>query len=280
MDPRGGADRLSASARGTEMAEHEFFRVERQGAVTTVSINRPERRNALTPEMLITLRQIAESFRGDAETRAVVLRSDCPDFSVGADIGRMAGETPTVAELRRTAENGALLLRAIREIHQPTLCLVRGIATGGGACIPTACDFRFGTPDARIGYGEVKLGINLMWHALPLAIQTLGLARAKRMVMTGELFDAATMLDWGFFEDIVDAAEAEDRVMSVAQHYAALPPVAVQMIKRSANAWAGALDQAVMHADTDQWLLATRTDDFREGVAAFREKRAPEFQGD
>lgn len=262
------------------MADHEFFRVERQGAVTVVSINRPERRNALTPEMLADLRQIAESFRGDAATRAVIIRSDCSDFSVGADIGRMAGEPPTVAELRRTAEGGALLLRAIREIHQPTLCLVRGVATGGGACIPTACDFRFGTPDARIGYGEVKLGINLMWHALPLAIQTVGLARAKRMVMTGDLFDAATMLDWGFFEEIVSEAEVEDRVMALAQHYAALPPVAVQMIKRSANAWAGALDQAVMHADTDQWLLATRTEDFQEGVAAFREKRAPNYRGD
>ena len=262
------------------MAGHEFFRIERQGAVTTVSINRPERRNALAPEMLVSLRQIAESFRGDAETRVVIVRSDGADFSVGADIGRMDGEPPTVAELRRTAENGALLLRAIREIHQPTLCLVRGVATGGGACIPTACDFRFGTPDARVGYGEVKLGINLMWHALPLAIQTVGLARAKRMVMTGELFDAATMLEWGFFDEVISEDEVEDHVLEAARSYAALPPVAVQMIKRSANAWAGALDQAVMHADADQWLLATRTSDFREGVAAFREKRAPDFRGD
>lgn len=262
------------------MIEHESFRIDRHDAITTISINRPERRNALTPEMLVTLRQIAESFRGDAETRVVIVRSDCADFSVGADIGRMDGEAPSVAELRRTAENGALLLRAIREIHQPTLCLVRGVATGGGACIHTACDFRFGTPDARVGYGEVKLGINLMWHALPLAIQTVGLARAKQMVMTGDLFDAATMRNWGFFDAIFSESEAEDRVMAVAQTYAALPPVAVQMIKRSANAWAGALDQAVMHADTDQWLLATRTADFREGVAAFREKRAPDFRGD
>lgn len=262
------------------MAEQAPFRIERHGAVTSVSINRPERRNALTAEMLVALRGIAESFRTDSATRAVIFRSDCADFSVGADITGMGGEPPAVAELRRTAENGALMLRAIREIHQPTLCLVRGVATGGGACIPTACDFRFGLPDARVGYGEVKLGINLMWHALPLAIQAVGLARAKRMVMTGDLFDAATMADWGFFDEVLSPEDAEDHVMAQAQRYAALPPVAVQMIKRSANAWAGALDQAVMHADADQWLLATRTDDFREGVAAFREKRAPQFRGD
>lgn len=262
------------------MSAAPHFRIERRGAVTTVSICRPERRNALTPEMLVELREIAESFRDDAETRAVIIRSDCPDFSVGADIDRMGGEVSSVAQLRRTAGNGALLLRAIREIHQPTLCLIRGVATGGGACIPTACDFRFATPDARIGYGEVKLGINLMWHALPLAIQAVGLSRAKQMVMTGDLFDAETMRDWGFVDAIFAADAADEAVMELAQGYAALPPVAVQMVKRSANAWAGALDQAVMHADADQWLLATRTDDFAEAVGAFRDKRKPEFRGD
>lgn len=261
-------------------SSHEHFRVERQDYVSIVSINRPERRNALTPEMLVSLREIAESFRSDEQTRAVIIRSDCDDFSVGADIAQMGGEAPPVAVLRRTAESGALLIRAIREIHQPTICLVRGVATGGGACIASACDFRIGTPDARIGYGEVKLGINLMWHALPLAIQTVGLSRAKQMVMTGDLYEAAIMQDWGFLDEVVSPDEAEDHVLELARKYAALPPLAVQMIKRSANVWAGALDQAVMHADADQWLLATQTKDFGEGIAAFREKRSPEFNGD
>jgi enoyl-CoA hydratase/carnithine racemase len=259
---------------------HEHLRVERNGAIATIVLDRPEKRNALTPAMLLSLRGIAEGFRDEPEIRAVVIRGEGAHFSVGADISQMGGATPPTVHLRRTAEAGALLMRALREIHQPTICAMQGIATGGATCIATACDFRIGTPDARIGYGEVKLGINLMWHALPLAIQTVGLSRAKTMVMTGELFDAETMHDWGFFDRLVPASDLTAEAGALAQKYAALPPIAVQMIKRSANAYAGALDQAVMHADADQWLLATRTADFREGVASFFEKRPPDFTGE
>lgn len=259
-----------------------FFRLDQQGHIVTITHDRPDRRNALTPASLLQLKTMAEALADNSDARVVIIRAEGRDFSVGADIGGMgAGDAPPpTVQLRRTAELGSRLMRAIREIHQPTICVVQGVATGGAACIATACDFRIGTHDARIGYGEVKLGINLMWHALPLAIQTVGLSRAKRMVMTGALFDAKTMLDWGFFDEIVAAEQRDQAALQMAEVHAALPPVAVQMIKRSANAWAGALDQAVMHADTDQWLLGTRTNDFKEGVRAFFEKRPPDFSGD
>jgi enoyl-CoA hydratase/carnithine racemase len=259
---------------------HEYIRVERDGALATIVLDRADKRNALTAAMLQELRTIAEGFRDEPDVRAVVIRGEGAHFSVGADISQMGGTALSTVHLRRTAEAGALLMRAIREIHQPTICAMQGIATGGATCIATACDFRIGTPDARIGYGEVKLGINLMWHALPLAIQTVGLARAKTMVMTGDLFDAETMREWGFFDRLVTPADLVAEATALARRYAALPPIAVQMIKRSANAYAGALDQAVMHADADQWLLATRTADFSEGVASFFEKRPPNFTGD
>ena len=258
----------------------QFLKVERDSGIATITIDRVEKRNALTSDMLNHLRSIAEGFRDEPDTRAIILRGEGKDFSVGADISQM-GDRPTQSvQIRRTAEAGALLMRAIREIHQPTICVMQGVATGGATCIATACDFRIGTPDARIGYGEVKLGINLMWHALPLAIQTVGLSRAKHMVMTGALIDAKTMLEWGFFDQLVEADQRDSAGQAMAEAYAALPPIAVQMIKRSANAYAGALDQAIMHADMDQWLLATRTADFKEGVASFFEKRPPNFTGD
>lgn len=257
------------------------FRQEQDGPIVTITLDRQEKRNALTNASLRQLKTMAEALADNVAARAVIIRAEGRDFSVGADIGGMGAgiEPPPTVQLRRTAELGSRLMRAIREIHQPTICVIQGIATGGAACIATACDFRIGTPDARIGYGEVKLGINLMWHALPLAIQTVGLSRAKQMVMSGALFDVGTMREWGFFDEIVAVAERDATALHMAQSYAALPPVAVQMIKRSANAYAGALDHAIMHADVDQWLLGTRTDDFKEGISAFFEKRQAQFTG-
>jgi enoyl-CoA hydratase/carnithine racemase len=170
-------------------------------------------------------------------------------------------------------------MRSMQEIPQPTICAVQGVATGAGGCITSACDFRVGAQDARIGYGEVKLGINLMWHAVPLCVRLVGPARAKQMIMSGRLFDAATLERWGFLDQVapVDGLDAAARAM--AEEYAALPPNAVQMIKKSINHVAGALDRAIMHMDADQWLLTSLTEDHREGVGAFFEKRKPNFTG-
>jgi enoyl-CoA hydratase/carnithine racemase len=259
-----------------------LIEVGRAGPVATVTIRRAERRNAITPALMRELIDVSRAFAADEQTRAVILRAEGGDFSVGADLAPQrdsSAKPPSLLMRRRGAELGATLMHAIQEIHQPTICAVQGIATGAGACIPSACDFRIGADDARVGYGEVKLGINLMWNALPLCVRLIGAARAKRMLMTGALFDAATLERWGFLDEIVPRAELDAAARRWADEYAALPPLAVQMIKRSVNQVAGALDRAVMHMDADQWLLASQSGDFREAVSAFFEKRKPTFTG-
>ena len=154
------------------------------------------------------------------------------------------------------------------------------MAIGGGACIATACDFRVAADDARIGYAEVRLGMNLMWNAVPLCVGLIGPARAKRMLMTGALVPAPQLAEWGFVDECVPRARLAACARELAEELAALPPTAVQMIKESVNAVSGALDTSVMHMDADQWLLTAQSQDFREGINAFREKRAPRFTGD
>ncbi|MBL9097330.1 MAG: enoyl-CoA hydratase/isomerase family protein [Alphaproteobacteria bacterium] len=258
-----------------------FIDVARDGHIATVTINRPEKRNAITNEMMEDIERIARDFAKDEQTRAIIVRAEGRDFSVGADLSqpRFQGDPQSMLIRRRQLQLGSLMMRALREIHQPTICAVQGVATGGAACIATACDFRIAAADARMGYGEVKMGINLMWNAVPVCVALIGPARAKRMIMSGKLFDAATLLGWGFLDEVVSRENLDATARTWAEEYAALPPIAVQMIKRSINQVSGALDQALMHMDADQWLLATHSEDFREAVGAFFEKRKPSFKG-
>lgn len=254
--------------------------VEKQGHVSTITLNRPDKGNALNSGMLAELEALATGFADDEQTRAVIIRAEGKNFSFGVDLEEMtARERPSLLLLRRQAELGARLMRALGNIHQPTICAIQGIATGGATCIATACDFRIAARHARMGYGEVKLGINLMWNALPLCVHLVGPARAKQLIMSGKLLAIDTLAQWGFVDEVCPPEELDARALAWAEDYAALPPMAVQMIKRSINRVSGALDEAIMHADADQWLLAVQSEDFSEALSAFAEKRPGEFTG-
>lgn len=247
--------------------------------IATVSINRSERRNAVNRELMYQLEEVCKRFRQDEETRAVIINAKGKDFSVGADLSDPQHACGTMLMNRRASEFGAQLMRAMQEIPQPTICAVQGIATGAGACIASACDFRIGAENARIGYGEAKMGMNLKWHALPLCVHLVGPARAKQMIMTGQLFDAPTLERWGFLDKVVPVSDVDNAAREMASVYAALPPNGVQMIKKSINQVSGALDAAIMHMDADQFLLAISTNDHNEAISAFFDKRVPQFTG-
>jgi len=259
----------------------KFIRLQRDGAIATLTIDRPERRNAITNEMMEEIERVARSFSQDEQTRAIIIRAEGNDFSVGADLSqpRFQGDPQSMLMRRRGLEQGGLMMRALQEIHQPTICAIKGVSTGGGACIPTACDFRIAADTTRAGYGEVKMGINLMWNAVPVCVNLIGPARAKRMIMSGKLFEAKTLLEWGFVDEVVPVEKLDETARAWAEEYAALPPIAVQMIKRSINKYTGALDNAIMHMDADQWLLAAHSEDMKEAVSAFFQKRKPSYTG-
>ena len=258
--------------------DYQLIKLERHGHISTVTLNRPEVMNALNSEIMEEIEQVSRNFLGDEDTRVVVFKGEGRHFSAGADL-KARVETQSMVMKRRSAALGSRMIRAITEINQVTIASVHGAALGGGACIPTACDFRIGAGDCFIGYPEVNLGINLQWHALPLCVRLIGPARAKRMIMLGERENAGTLLEWGFLDEVVPFKDLENATNLLAGKYALQPPVAVQMIKQSINAVSGALDDAIMHMDADQNMLSMMTEDRSEGIKAFFEKRQPEFKG-
>ena len=250
--------------------------------IKTIFLNRPERLNALNRGIMQELITAAEALHEDDKSRVVIIASKGKHFSAGADIKELsknAEASDSYLLQRRRAGLGAKLIRALLNIPQITIAAINGVALGGGACIANACDFRIGSDDCRVGYPEIDLGMNLMWQALPLCVALVGPAKAKRLVIGGQHENAFDLLQWGFLDEVVKLDELHAAALTMAKLYASKPPIAAQMIKASVNAISGALDQALMHMDTDQNLLTAKTQDRLEGMRAFLEKRDAEFTG-
>jgi len=262
------------------MSGYEFIELERTGHITTVFLNRPQQANALNAGIMTELEHVSGAFLHDEQTRVVIFAGRGKHFSAGADLKQ--GFSPAGDSLimrRRKTGLGARMIRAIHGINQVTIAAVQGAALGGGACIPVACDFRVGSKDCFMGYPEVTLGINLMWHSLPLCVHLIGPARAKKMIMSGQRETAETLYQWGMLDELVADNQLLDTAMQMAEDYAGLPPAPVQMIKQSVNMVSSALDVAIMHMDTDQNMLTGATQDRATAISAYFDGTAPEFEG-
>ncbi|MEQ8263890.1 enoyl-CoA hydratase/isomerase family protein [Pseudohaliea sp.] len=257
--------------------------LQKAAATATVFLDRADKGNALSTGMITRLTEVMEELADQQDVAVVVIRGRGNHFCVGADLKEWlelqnSGDL-TLRDKHSIAEQGAKLLNAIQALPQPTICATQGIANGGGACIAVACDFRVAERGASMGFGEVTVGMNLMWGGLPLCTRLIGPARAKRMIMSGKQFPAETLSEWGMVDYTVDEGDIDAGVQSLVEEFSGLPPIALRMIKRSINAVSGASDAAVMHMQSDQWLLAAATEDCQEGLKAFFERREPRFTG-
>ena len=261
--------------------DYQHITVARDGSIATVTFNRPYKANALNYEILTEIEDAALSFRDDIDTRVVIFTGAGKHFSSGFDLTDPNTEFTGPLILRRRRNRiGARVITALHNMDQITIAAWNGGAMGGGACIPTALDFRIGSTSCVMRYPEVDFGMNLMWHSLPLCVHLVGPARAKRLVVGGELVAAPTLLEWGMLDEVVADDQLLIRAQAFAALYAAKPPIGAQMIKRSINQIAGALDQSIMHMDTDQNLLTRSTQDMAEAVRAYLAKEEPTFKGD
>lgn len=250
----------------------------RTGSVAVVTIDHPERRNALSQAMRTALAEAMRAADDDAEVRAIVLTgAGDRAFAAGGDVAELARRT--LEEQRRVMEDGSVF-GAVARVRAPIVAAINGLCLGGGLELALACDLRIAAPHARFGQPEVALGIIPGGGGTQLLPRVVGLGQALRLVLTGEIVDAAEALRIGLVHEVVPAdVSVLDRALAVAATIAGQGPIAVRAAK--AATWR-ALDLPLEEGRANERALFERcyaSEDRHEGVAAFLEKRAPRFTG-
>ncbi len=255
-----------------------FVRTETDGAVTTVTIARPDKLNALSAEVLSDLLAafvaMAES---ESRPRAVVMTGEGKAFVAGADIAAMAKLEPVQA--KRFAEQGHTLGNLLESLPFPVIAAVNGFALGGGCELALACDFIFASETAKFGQPEVKLGVIPGFGGTQRLARRVGVGKARELVYTGDIISAAEALRIGLVNAVLPAAELLSHSLATAKKIAEMGPLAIAAAKRVTLRGE---DQALTTAnelEATAFASLFGTADQREGMAAFLEKRPAKFSG-
>jgi methylglutaconyl-CoA hydratase len=247
--------------------------VEEDG-IRRITLNRPERRNAMTPEMQVELIAAMEE-AATSDCRVVVFAGAGEAFCAGLDLSALQGmNDKSSAEHTADAEQIAKLFRTLYELPKPTIAVVQGPAVAGGTGLATICDFTLAVPGAKFGYTEVRIGFVPAVVSAFLVLQ-IGEKQARELLLTGRLFTSEEALRLGLVNEVVEAERLEARTLELVGVLKANSPEALAATKRLLAAqkkdWLDMATAKALEANAE----ARGTYDFREGVAAFLEKRKP-----
>ena len=246
--------------------------------IATLTLNRPEKRNAITFELLDDLMAGLNAAEQSA-AQVVLLTGAGKAFCAGLDLEGLKGLLGKKHEENvKDSATMAALFRRIYDFPKPTIAAVNGAAIAGGTGIATMCDFTLAVPEAKFGYTEVRIGFVPAIVSSFLVTQV-GHKVARDLLLTGRLFDAAEAHRYGLVNEVVPAAQLMPRARALAQTLIENSPSSVRAAKRLINSFiAEQLDEQIAQAIEDNARIRT-TDDFREGITSFLEKRKPKWTG-
>jgi enoyl-CoA hydratase/carnithine racemase len=249
---------------------------ERDGTILTLTLNRPDKLNAIDGAMLDALDEVLGEIERDREVRAVILTGAGRAFSAGADIKEWTALTPL--EFGRSwGLRGHALFDRLAALPPPVIAAINGIAFGGGLELALCADVRIASEQARLGLPEVTIAAMPGWGGTQRLPRLIGPGRAKHMILTGQPIDAARAEAWGLVSEMVAGDALLARARELATQIAANAPLAVQATKRLIDAALPVTPAATL--ETQAGALCGSTEDAKEGRASFLERRPPRYQG-
>jgi enoyl-CoA hydratase/carnithine racemase len=257
------------------MLTHQLVEVEREGEIAVLSMNRPERRNALSLEMMRELDRAIAAAAERPDVRAIVLRGRGPAFSSGHDLRELLGRD--VESYRTIFDACVALMHRIESIGQPVIAEVAGIATAAGCQLVAACDLAVAAEAATFATPGVRIGLFCSTPMVALT-RAIGRKRAMGMLLTGDPIDARTACEWGLVNRVVPADRLHAETVALAERIAAASRSIVGIGKAAFYAQID-LDEAAAYAYTKEIMtMNALTEDAREGIGAFLEKRPPAWR--
>jgi len=258
---------------------YQTLLVEKDGAIATVTLNRPEARNALDLVMRRELVTALDDIDGDASARVVILTGAGGHFCAGGDVKSMQESrgSQTAAEGRARVVALNRLVMRLAEFPRPVIAMVDGFAVGAGCNLALCCDLIVASDRARFGEVFAKIGLVPDGGGSWLLSRLVGLARAKELIFTADIIDAAEAARIGLVNRVVPAAELATATRALATRIAQGPPKAIAMAKHMVNRAASTDLEAALDVEAFSQAIATTGAEHREGLAAFFEKRAPTF---
>lgn len=257
------------------MSDLQYLKLERDGHVATVFLNRPKQLNALNMALMDELVATLEELDGDDEIRAIVLTGDSRAFAAGADIMEMA-DADSTEMLRR--DQFAKWDR-IRKIKKPIIAAVSGFALGGGCELMMHCDMVIASESAQFGQPEIKIGVMPGAGGTQRLTRTVGKARAMELVLTGKFIGAKQAEAWGLVNRVVPVEVYLSEAQKLAREIAQMSPIAVRLAKEAVLKNYESFLTGGLEFERKNFYLLFATEDQKEGMKAFIEKRPAKFSG-